>query len=93
MDKFPVIADMVQEAETHADALSIDRLRAIEYYQGEMKDTPADKGRSKMVSRDVRVTIKKVLPSILRTILGSDEVVEFSPMEEGDEDGDRKSVV
>lgn len=87
MNNYSVIAAMVDEAEQHADTLSIDRIRAIEYYQGEMKDTPADVGRSQMVTRDVRATIKKVLPSILRTILGSDEIVEFMPVEEGDEEG------
>ncbi|OWK26284.1 hypothetical protein AJ87_02870 [Rhizobium yanglingense] len=50
-----------------------------------MKDTPADPNRSKVVSRDVRSSIKKVLPSIIRTILGNDKVVEYQPVNEGDE--------
>lgn len=87
MDIIPVVADMVRESERFADELSKDRVRAIEYYQGEMKDTPSDEGRSKLVTRDVRAHIKKVLPSVVRTILGSDEVVEFQPMNEGDEEG------
>lgn len=82
-----IIADMVREAERHADALAEDRVRALEYYRGEMKDTPSDEGRSKMVKRVVRAHIKKVLPSISRTILGSDQVVEFQPGGEGDEEG------
>ena len=86
MSNYSTIAAMVDEAEQHADTLSIDRIRAIEYYQGEMKDTPSDAGRSQMVTRDVRSVIKKVLPSILRTIIGSDEVVEFQPVEQGDEE-------
>lgn len=87
MTEFSVIADMVKQSEVHADELSKDRLRAIEYYQGEMKDTPADAGKSQMVTRDVRAQIKKVLPSIMRTILNADEVVEYLPQGEGDEEG------
>jgi len=87
MNQFPIVADMVRESERHADGLAADRLRAIEYYQGKMTDTPSDQGRSQMTTRDVRANIKKVLPSIMRTIMGSDEVVEFLPMAEGDEEG------
>lgn len=76
---------MVKEAEDYRDQLSEDRTRAVEYYDGDMRDTPADKGRSQVVSRDVRAAVKKVLPSVLRTILGNDKVVEFSPVGEGDE--------
>jgi hypothetical protein len=86
-DTFSIISDMVKQSEVHADDLSKDRLRAIEYYQGEMKDTPADTGKSQMVTRDVRANIKKVLPSIMRTLLNADEVVEYLPVGEGDEGG------
>ena len=86
-DQISIIADMVRQSENHATELSKDRLRAIEYYQGKMTDTPADEGRSQMVTRDVRANIKKVLPSIMRTILNADEVVEFTPVNEGDEAG------
>lgn len=84
---FAVVADMVKEAEIHADDMSYDRVRAAEYYRGEMKDTPAEDGRSQIVSRDVRAHMKKVLPSIIRTILGSDEIVEFLPGGPNDEEG------
>ncbi len=82
-----VLADMVREAEKHADDLSKDRIRAVEYYQGIMRDTPSDKGRSQMVSRDVRAVIKKVLPSIVRTILGNEQIAEYQPVGMGDEEG------
>lgn len=85
MDAIATIADMVREAEKHADDLSADRIRAIEYYQGDMRDTPADKGRSQMVSRDVRANVKKVLPSLVRTMLGSDTIVEYQPVGPEDE--------
>lgn len=87
MDAIAPISDMIKEAEDHADALSKDRVRAIEYYKGVMRDTPSDKGRSAIVSRKVRSTIKKVLPSIARTILGNEQIVEYQPVNQGDEPG------
>lgn len=86
-DQFSIIADMVREAERHADDLSRDRLRALEYYRGVMTDTPSEANMSKMVSRVVRAQIKDVLPSISRTLLHADEVVEFQPVGNGDDDG------
>ena len=57
----------------------------MNYYDGKMSDVPSEEGRSRVVSRDVRAAIKKVLPSVVRTILGNDKVVEFEPVSEGDE--------
>ena len=79
------VTQMIRDAEKHADDMSHDRIRAIEYYQGEMRDTPHEEGRSSMVSKDLRANIKKVLPSIMRNIFGSDQVVEFLPVGPGDE--------
>ncbi|MDK1377103.1 MULTISPECIES: phage portal protein [unclassified Sinorhizobium] len=81
------VSQLVKDCENYRDELSVDRIKAMEYYDGEMKDTPADPNRSKVVSRDVRSAIKKVLPSLIRTILGNDKVVEYEPMNEGDEAG------
>lgn len=75
------------EAREWDRTLAADRIRAIEYYDGIMVDTPSDAGRSSVVSRDFRSATKKVLPAITRTILGSDEVVEFLPVSQGDEQG------
>jgi hypothetical protein len=83
---------MIEAAEKHADDTSAERLRAIEYYRGEMKDTPAEEGRSKHVTRDVREQIKRVLPSLMRTILGSDTVVEYLPVGQGDEAGAQQAT-
>jgi len=79
------VSQLVKDCENYRDELSVDRIKAMEYYDGEMKDTPADANRSKVVSRDVRSAIKKVLPSLIRTILGNDKVVEYQPVNEGDE--------
>lgn len=87
MTSTAAVAAMIRQAESHADNMSKDRIRAVEYYQGIMSDTKSDKGKSAMVSRDVRAQIKKVLPSIMRTILGGGRVVEYQPVGQGDEDG------
>lgn len=80
-----LVANLVKDCEAYREERSADRLRAMEYYDGEMKDVPVDEGRSKVVSRDVRSAIKKVMPSVIRTILGNDKIVEYEPMNEGDE--------
>ena len=80
-----VVASLVKDCEAYRDDQSADRIRAMEYYEGDMSDVPSEQGRSKVVSRDVRGEIKKVLPSIVRIILGNDKVVEYQPNAEGDE--------
>ncbi|PDT43003.1 MULTISPECIES: portal protein [Sinorhizobium] len=80
-----LVSELVKDCENYRDELAIDRIKAMEYYDGTMKDVPADANRSKVVSRDVRAAIKKVLPSLIRTILGNDKVVEYAPVNEGDE--------
>jgi hypothetical protein len=63
------------------------RKKAMDYFRGEMAAyVPSDEGRSKMTSRDVRAVIKKVMPSLKRTILGSDQIVEYKPVGPGDEE-------
>lgn len=85
-----IVSALVKEAEDYSRDRSADRMKANAFFDGEAGDMqayiPADEGRSRVVSRDVRATIKKVLPSIYRTILGNDEIVEYQPMGEGDED-------
>ncbi|WP_457585814.1 portal protein [Ensifer canadensis] len=82
-----LVSQLVRDCETYRDALSIDRVRAMEYYDGVMKDVPSDANRSKVVSRDVRAAVKKVLPSLVRTVLGNDKVVQYEPVNQGDEAG------
>ena len=85
MEAIAAIAQMVREAEAHAETMSKDRIRAEEYYRGEMKDLTVRANHSKMVKPVVREHIKKVLPSLVRTILGSDRVVEYLPAGPDDE--------
>lgn len=79
------LADLITDCENYREERSADRIQAMNYYDGKMSDVPSEEGRSRVVSRDVRAAIKKVLPSVVRTILGNDKVVEFEPVSEGDE--------
>lgn len=85
-----IVAELVKSAEDYRDDRSADRIKAMTFFDGESKDMqkyiPADTGRSEVVSRDVRSAVKKILPSVYRTILGNDEIVEYQPMGEGDEE-------
>lgn len=85
-----VVASLVKDAEAYRDDRSAERLKAMAFFDGDEKALTkyiaTDDDRSKLVSRDVRAAIKKVLPSIKRTILGNDEIVEYQPMGEGDEE-------
>jgi hypothetical protein len=85
VDVCKIVASLIRDCEAYRVIQNPDRLRAMEYFDGVMKDTPSDDGRSKVVSRDVRGEIKKVLPSVVRIILGNDKVVEYQPNEQGDE--------
>jgi hypothetical protein len=81
-----IVSVLVKDCENYRKELSKDRIKAMEYFDGIMKDVPVDDNRSKVVSRDVRSAITKVLPSVTRIILGNDKVVEYEPVGEGDED-------
>lgn len=42
-------------------------------------------GRSQVVSKDALDTVEWMMPSLMRTFAGSDDVVRFEPEEESDE--------
>ncbi|TGP25686.1 hypothetical protein EN875_034590, partial [Mesorhizobium sp. M2D.F.Ca.ET.232.01.1.1] len=42
------------------------QITALEYYQGIMKDVPAETGRSAAMSRDLADTLGWILPGIMR---------------------------
>jgi len=80
-----IVRRMTRDAESYRDTLSKDRSENTDYYNGEVTDLPSTKGRSSMVSKDVRANIKKLMPSVKRTILGGDKIWEFEPTEQQDE--------
>lgn len=84
-----IVETLVKDAENYRDERAEDRIKAMAFFDGDagklQKYIPADEGRSRVVSRDVRSAVKKVLPSIYRTILGNDQIVEYQPVGEGDD--------
>lgn len=84
-DQFSAVRQMVESAEEYRDNRSEDREDFIRFYKGDATCVPFEKGRSSVVSHDLRATIKKVLPSIMRIILGNEKTVEYLPIGEGDE--------
>lgn len=84
-----VVYMLVKDAEDYRDERAHDRIKAMTFFDGESKKMqqyiPADDGRSRVVSRDVRAAIKKLLPSVYRTLTRGDKIVEYQPVGEGDE--------
>lgn len=68
-----------------ADQLSGQRADNLERYEGEPYGNER-LGRSQVMSRDVMETVEAVMPSLVRTFLGTDEVVTFDPAQEEDEE-------
>lgn len=68
-----------------ANELSAKRARAIEYYRGEMSDTPSATGRSSVVSRDLADTIGWMLPGIIRVFTAGESMAEYQPVGKGDD--------
>lgn len=66
--------------------LSQKRATAMEYYRGEMPDTPAMVGRSSVVSKDVADTIGWMLPGIIRVFTASDRMAIYEPEKPTDEE-------
>ncbi len=81
-----IVSSLVKDAESYRNELGTDRDKAMEYHDGEMSDVPSGVGRSSVVSKDVRANIKKAKPSLIRTILGNDKIVEYEPVAEGEEE-------
>lgn len=66
------------------------RMRALAYYRGEARyelEPPAITGRSSVVSRDVQETVAAMMPGLMRTFCGSEEIARFEPQRYDDEQG------
>jgi hypothetical protein len=78
-------SDALSAAES--SKLSEERSRAIDYYLGDMKtDMPAPADRSKAVSSDVADTVEGLMPSLMEIFFAGDDVVEFVPTGQEDEE-------
>lgn len=72
-----------------ASDLSSQRSKAMEYYLGEETldgDMVPPKDRSKAVSTDVSDTIEGLMPSLMEIFASGDDVVEFEPVSQEDEE-------
>lgn len=67
------------------DTLAPARALATEYYHGKPFGNE-QKGRSQVVSTEVRDTVRAMVPPIMRVIFGPEQVVEFVPTGPGAED-------
>lgn len=82
-----LLSQEISSALTYDDTeLSQKRAHALEYYRGEMTDTPAMTGRSSVVSMDVADTIGWMLPGIIRVFTASDQMAIYEPAKPGDEE-------
>lgn len=81
-----IIDEELTKGITFANDPEVDRReRALDYYDGVMRDLPHEPGRSGVVSRTVSEQIDRMLPGLLRVFDGSDKVVVYSPAKPGDE--------
>jgi hypothetical protein len=82
-----LLSQEISSALTYDDTeLSQKRSKALEYYRGEMSDTPAMPGRSSVVSMDVADTIGWMLPGIIRVFTASDRMAMYEPEKPSDEE-------
>lgn len=82
-----LLSQEISSALTYDDTeLSQKRSKALEYYRGEMSDTPAMTGRSSVVSKDLADTIGWMLPGIIRVFTASDKMAIYEPEKPGDEE-------
>jgi hypothetical protein len=82
-----LLSNEIRSAITYDDTeLSKKRAKAMEYYRGQMDDTPAMEGRSSVVSRDVADTIGWMLPGIIRVFTASDQIAVYEPETQRDEE-------
>ena len=87
------IYKLIRACEQHSEEQKKSRDRALEYYDGEMNDAPPEEGRSAVVSKDVRGVVKKLMPSIMRTLVANDKMVEYDPVGDDDEDHSTKATL
>jgi hypothetical protein len=62
------------------------RVKALEYYRGDMKDLENEDGTSEAVTHDVKDVIGWILPGLMRVFFGTDDLGQFYPVNEEDEE-------
>jgi len=77
-----LVADLVRDCEANRIDGAQERTRLVKYYDGDPSlngDLPIVANRSQAVSCDVKAVAQKLLPSVLRVIIGGDKISEFAP--------------
>lgn len=88
-----LVAEEIRSAINYDETeLSAKRAKAMEYYRGEMNDTPAMPGRSQVVSRDVADAIGWMLPGVIRVFTASDRMAIYEPVQPRDEAGAQQAT-
>lgn len=65
--------------------LSLRRVKAIEYYRGELRDLEPREGWSRVTARDLSEHIGWIMPGLMRVFAASDKIVCYEPEGPGDE--------
>jgi hypothetical protein len=82
-----LVAAEIRDADLYLSSEAVsDRVRAMNYYNGTMPDTPHQDGWSEFKSRDVADVIGWVLPGVIRVFTASDRMVDYQPEQPGDEE-------
>ena len=68
------------------------RVRAMEYYRGEMRDLANEDGLSSAVTHDVQDVIGWILPGLMRVFFSADDLGQYSPENEDDEQGAQQAT-
>lgn len=77
-------ANQAYGSDADGGELSTQRSLALDAYEGKNIE-PAPEGRSQVVDRSIFETIQWILPALVRIFASGDNIVEFEPEEEGDE--------
>ncbi len=87
-DKLKALLSAEISASINYDSTELAKKRstAMEYYRGEMNDTPSMPNRSTVTSRDVADTIGWMLPGIIRVFTASERMACYEPTKRGDEE-------
>lgn len=67
------------------DGVVSDRIRAMEYFKGEMSDLPSMPNRSKSISTDVSDAVLTALPDLVEIFVGGEDIGAFRGVGEEDE--------
>ena len=74
------------------DDVVADRIKAMEYFKGEMTDVPSMPMRSKAVSTDVADAILTALPDLCEIFVGGEDIGAFRPVSEEDEEAAKQET-